>query len=153
MTVFNNLSEHILSPSAHIWYILVGYRWIWQYPYLYLSTDTHTYTHTHIHTHSRATRPCLIVCSKCCVPLIVTGLIYMESYDVIYRVYWLCPCQNLPSHVSGGSALCPRTYLLSSDGRAEPWGQGTTHHPASTQYRQLLSVPRLLPLSDPKDFI
>lgn len=46
ITVFNNVSEHILSPSAHIGYILVSYRWTQRYPYLCLSTDAHTRTHT-----------------------------------------------------------------------------------------------------------
>lgn len=65
ITVFNNLSEHMLSLSAHIGIYLLdidGYSNI--HIYTCLQTHTHT-THTHrAHTQNRATGPCLRVCSK-----------------------------------------------------------------------------------------
>jgi len=100
ITVFNNVSEHILSPSAHIDIYLLGLD---AYSNIRISFCLQVHTHTHTHT-AELQGPAQQCVLELGFPSLSLGLIYMESYDAICRPCWICPRQNFPCHIGCGGS-------------------------------------------------
>lgn len=137
ITVFNNLSEHNLSPSAHIWYILIRYK-------MDSTISILVFVYTHRDTQSRATRPCFLVYSKFHVPLCMrtviwlcvqlTGFVSVQDFQAI-QWWWVTFMSEVKSCLSQEDRVRKKERLM------------------PTKCGQLLPEPRFLLLSDPKDWI